>query len=77
MASGDDLFSQAAEPRVAAAGATTFRVPGQLSLHPGPAGGQAAVATETMGWAGGLAPREPAKGLSEKAKMPPSVATMR
>ena len=34
-------------------------------------------ATLTMGTAGGRSPREPAKGLSEKLKMPPSAATRR
>src|SRR5581483_8961356 len=34
-------------------------------------------ATEVIGRMGGLAPREPRKGLVEKSKMPPSAATMR
>ena len=34
-------------------------------------------ATATMGWGGGLWPREPWKGRSEKLKIPPSAATMR
>jgi hypothetical protein len=35
------------------------------------------VAAKAIGRAGGLAPREPANGLSEKEKMPPSAATIR
>ena len=38
---------------------------------------QVRAATETIGLAGGLAPSEPVKGRSEKAKTPPSSATIR
>src|SRR5581483_4949928 len=34
-------------------------------------------ATDTIGAAGGFAPREPRNGLVEKSKIPPSEATMR
>src|SRR5438105_4867324 len=38
---------------------------------------ESSVAAKTIGWAGGVLPREPANGLLEKSKMPPSAATMR
>src|SRR5581483_1490441 len=43
----------------------------------GVTGDPVTAATATMGWAGGLSPSDPAKGWSEKLKMPPSAPTMR
>jgi len=40
-------------------------------------GQRARAVTETTGWAGGVAPREPEKGRSLKLKIPPSAATIR
>src|SRR5581483_806096 len=60
---------------VVTAGAVVVVVPPGPPGVPGEALGRGAV--PTMGLAGGLAPSEPWNGRLEKAKMPPSEATMR
>ena len=48
-----------------------------LAQHGGVVRHRLRAATDTIGAGGGLAPREPRKGLVEKSKMPPSAPTMR